>query len=136
MKHCYSRCSTPAYTQSENGPPFRAELTEKFIAAGYTIHVFSTPEHPRTNGLVERQNRTLINLLRIHETRHVFDWDQYLNEAVGVYNGTVHASTGFTPFQLLTGQEKQTPLGYYFPEYVHKKFRTKQDYISDTLKRQ
>ena len=59
-KKWFARYGTPAYIQSDNGPQFAARLTQLFVQAGYIIQVFSTPEHPRTNGLVERQNRTLL----------------------------------------------------------------------------
>ena len=127
---------TPAYIQSDNGPQFAARLTQLFVQAGYIIQVFSTPEHPRTNGLVERQNRTLLNMLKVYQSSYVFEWDQHLEEVVGIYNSTVHATTGVTPYKLLTGREKPTPLGYFFPEFLPKKFRSDQDYIDRTLKRQ
>ena len=65
IQRWFSRYGTPAYIQSDNGTQFTAELTRCFIEAGYSLQVFSTPEHPRTNGLVERQNRTLLNLLKV-----------------------------------------------------------------------
>ena len=136
IQRWFSRYGTPAYVQSDNGTQFTAELTRCFIEAGYSLQVFSTPEHPRTNGLVERQNRTLLNLLKVFHSRHIVDWDEMLDEVTGVYNATVHASTGVTPYQILTGREKTTPLGYYFPEFLQKKFRSKQDYVNDTLRRQ
>ena len=66
----------------------------------------------------------------------MYNWDDYLNEVVGVYNETVHASTGVTPYQLLTGHEKSTPLGFYFPEFLPRKFRNEHDYVNETIQRQ
>ena len=109
-----------AYIQSDNGTQFTAALTWCFMRAGYSLQVFSTPEHPRTNGLVERQNRTLLNLLKVFHSRHIIDCGN-------VYNATVHASTGFTPYQILTvtGRENTTLPGYYFPAFFAKKILDK-----------
>ena len=97
LKKWFARYGTPAYIQSDNGPQFAARLTQLFVQAGYIIQVFSTPEHPRTNGLVERQNRTLLNMLKVYQSRYVSEWDQHLEEVVGIYNSMVHATTGVTP---------------------------------------
>ena len=136
LRKWFARHGTPAYVQCDNGPEFASKLTELFLQAGMVITVHSTPIHPGTNGSVERQNRTLKNLLKVFGSRYVYDWDIRLDEVLGIYNGTVHSTTGVTPYQLLTGKEKTTPLSYIFPEYLPEKFRTRQDYIQDTLQRQ
>ena len=61
--------------------------------------------HLQTNGLVERQNRTLANMLRVYCSRYMTDWDKYLAQVVGVYNSTQHSTTGISPFMMLTGRE-------------------------------
>ena len=38
----------------------------------------STTYHPQTNGLVERQNRTLVSMLRVYCSRFMDDWDRHL----------------------------------------------------------
>ena len=137
IQRWFSRYGTPAYIQSDNGTQFTAELTRCFIEAGYSLQVFSTPEHPRTNALVERQNRTPLNLLKVFHSRHIVDWDEMLDEVTGVYNATVQASTGVTPYQILTGKEKTTPLGYCISRNsCRRNFVPKQDYVNDTLRRQ
>ena len=66
----------------------------------------STTYHPQTNGLVERQNRTLVNMLRVYCSRYMTDWDKYLPQVVGAYNSTHHSTTGISPFMMLTGRER------------------------------
>ena len=51
----------------------------------------STTYHPQTNGLVKRQNRTLVNMLRVYCSRYMTDWDKYLPKVVEASNSTQHS---------------------------------------------
>ena len=42
----------------ENAPNLTAEVSNEFMKASQITQVTSTASHPRTQGLVERQNRT------------------------------------------------------------------------------
>ena len=52
----------------------------------HTAQAHSTTSHPQTNGLVERQNGTLVNMLRVYCSTYVTDWDKYLRQVLGAYN--------------------------------------------------
>ena len=84
--------------QSDNDPNLTAEVSNEFMKASQFTKVTSTAGHPRTHGLVERQNRTLLILLRVFCSRRMRDWDQHLDEVLGAYNSTRHATTGLTPY--------------------------------------
>ena len=78
-------------------------MTQEFLASAKALQVFSNPFKLRCNGLVERQNRTLAHMLKVFCSRHMDDWDKFLPQVVGAYNGTRHATTGVSPHMLLTG---------------------------------
>ena len=59
----FARHGTPARMQSDNATNFTAEIAQELMKASQVTKVTSTPAHPRGNGLVERQNRTLLPLL-------------------------------------------------------------------------
>ena len=61
----FVRHGTPARTQSDNATKFTAAIAQKLIKASQVTKVTSIPAHPRGNGFVERQNRTLLTLLRV-----------------------------------------------------------------------
>ena len=63
----------------------------------------SSSFHPETDGSSERTNRTIIQSLRFHVERNQKGWARALPLVRFNYLNTVNASTGFTPFQLLTG---------------------------------
>ena len=53
----------------------------------------TTPYHPQCNGMVERFNQTLLDMLSTKVGNHQADWQQH-----------IHSSTGFTPFYLMFGR--------------------------------
>ena len=83
--------------QSDIAPNLTAEVSNEFMKASQVTKVTSTAGHPRAQGLVERQNRTLLTLLRVFCSRRMPDWDRHLDEVLGAFNSTRHATTGFSP---------------------------------------
>ena len=63
----------------------------------------STAFHPQTDGQTERQNQVLEHYLRCYANHKQDNWVRYLPMAEFVYNNSVHASTGMTPFYALYG---------------------------------
>ena len=122
--------------QSDNAPNLTAEVSNEFLKAAHVTKVTSTAGHPRTQGLVERQNRTLLTLLRVFCSRRMRDWDQCLDEVMGAYNSTRHATTGFSPYMLTRGVEKASPLTFLYPEFAAKSFDTHEAYVDHVLARQ
>ena len=88
--------------QSDNGKAFVGDLTKELMKKSHIAQTHSTTYHPQTKGLVERQNRTLVNMLRVYCSRYMTDWDKYLPQVVGAYNSTQHSTTGISPFMMLT----------------------------------
>ena len=78
---------------------------------------------------MERQNRTLLTMLRVFCSRRMRDWDQHLDDVLGAYNYTRHASTGLSPYMLTRGTEKAIPLRYLYPEFARQSFETHEAYI-------
>ena len=54
------------------------------------------------NGLVERMNRTLLNLLRTYTEGHG-DWEEHLQLLLFAYRTTKHSSTELSPHEVLFG---------------------------------
>ena len=122
--------------QLDNAPNLTAEVSNEFMKASQVTKVTSTAGHPRTQGLVERQNPTLLTLLRVFCSRRMRDWDRHLDEVLGAYNSTRHATTGFSPYMLTRGTEKAIPLTYLYPEFATQPFPTHDAYVDHVLARQ
>ena len=130
-----ARHGCPITFQSDNGKAFVGDLTKELMKRSQVAQAHSTTYHPQTNGLVERQNCTLVSMLRVYCSRYMDDWDKHLPQVMGAYNSTEHSTTGISPHMMLTGHEKALPLTFFYPEYEGK--RTKpQTYVRDVIRRQ
>ena len=94
--------------QSDNAPNLTAEVSKEFMRASQVIKVTSTAGDPMSQGLVERQNRTLLMLLRVFCLRRRRDWDLHLDEVMGAYHSTRHATTGSSPYMLTSRKKGDT----------------------------
>ena len=108
------RHGVPKIILSDNGKNFTSEvvriLCEKFLIK----HIFSSPYHPQTNGMVERLNRTLCNSLA-KVTENIEDWDLNISAVLFAYRTKRHATTGYTPFHLVYGRQAILPIETVIP---------------------
>ena len=81
------------------------ELMQKFEIK----HLFSTPYHPQTNGLVERFNRTLCeSLAKLGQGSD--DWDLFIAPTLFAYRTSKNATTKMKPFYLVYGRTANLPI--------------------------
>ena len=75
--------------------------------------------HPQTDGMVERLNRTLKQMLSKIVSKGGRDWDDQLGAVLFAYRTAPHTSTGMTPFSLVYGRDPRVPtsLNFYQPAY-------------------
>ncbi|XP_063960215.1 uncharacterized protein LOC135155237 [Lytechinus pictus] len=76
-----------------------------------------TPYNPKSNGLVERFNRTLLNTVAsmMDSESHQRDWDKYIPFATAAYRSSPQESTGETPNMLMLGREVTLPIDLVMP---------------------
>lgn len=102
----------PESILSDRDPRFTANFWRAFWQQLGTTLTMSTAYHPQTDGQTERANRTLEEVLRAYVNFKQDDWDERLSAVELAVNNSVHASTGFTPFHLNSGQEVLMPLDH------------------------
>lgn len=61
----------------------------------------SAPYQPKTIGVVERVNETLVGIIKKLAEKCTSSWDQHLSTAIMAYQFTVYSQTGFSPFKTL-----------------------------------
>jgi len=90
---------------SDQGSNFESKLIQELCELYSITKVRSSPYHPQGNGAVERENRSIKAMLRCYTLDDQSDWDKYLPQIIHARNTTKHASTGFSPHQMLYGKK-------------------------------
>ena len=65
--------------------------------------------HPQSDGLVERFNRTVLDMLSMAVQQDEHGWDLLLQPVMLAYRTSVQETTGTTPFSLMFGREPRLP---------------------------
>ena len=99
------RYGFPLFLHSDQGKEFDNAMIHKLSELLGTVKTKTTPYHPRSDGLVERFNRTLLAMLAMFVSQEHDNWDDLLPFMMLAYNTTVHTSTGYTPYRLVFGDE-------------------------------
>ena len=110
----FLRYSVPEQLHSDQGRQFESELVREVCKLLNIRKTRTTPYHPQCDGLVERFNRTLLDMLATCSKDHPFDWEQHIRKACIAYNTSVNQSTGFTPFYLMFGRQARLPVDIMF----------------------
>src|SRR6266498_1817700 len=98
------RHGCPRKIISDRGTHFNNQVIENLLERFKIRHNLSTPYHPKTNGLVERFNKTICeSLAKLNEERE--NWDEYISLTLFAYRTKINKSTQFTPFHLTYGRE-------------------------------
>ena len=74
----------------------------------------TTPYNPHCDGMVERLNRTAINMLKAIPESQKKMWKNHLPKLAFAYNSCVQKTTGFSPFFLMFGRESKLPVDTMF----------------------
>ena len=93
----------PQIILSDQGTEFCNKIVDSMLNAIGIEHSVTSGYNPRTNGMTERFNRTLIESLRKHAEMDVENWDKWIPYVVLSYNTRVHSVTGYSPYELLFG---------------------------------
>ena len=106
----FSRYGPPTIIHSDQGTNFESNLMQEVCSLRGIHKSRTTAYHPKCDGQVERQNRTLQEILAAVVSEHKDGWDSWVSVAVYVYNTSCHESTGFSPYKLIFGRSPRTNL--------------------------
>ena len=105
----FSRLGCPKLVLSDQGTQFMSSvMTEVFRLLGIKS-IRTSPYHAQSNGMCERLNGTLKQMLRRVAAESPKNWDRYVPAILWSYREVVQESTGFSPFQLLYGRSPRGP---------------------------
>ena len=97
---------------NDKGTNFEAELFKDLCDIAATEKVRTTSYHPQGNGLCDRFNSTLLNMLGTLTPEQNVDWKAHLLTMCNAYNSTGHSTTGFRPYFLMFGRHPRLPIDF------------------------
>ncbi len=102
------RQSHPKRLVSDQGLAFSSKEFDARMTEWRIDHIPATPEHPQTNGLVERLNRTATLAIAAYLNTSHTDWDVKLQGAALAVNTARQSTTEITPFEMVYGRRPVT----------------------------
>ena len=90
---------------TDQGSQFTSELFLSLCRIIGIKKVFTTPYHPQTDGVVERNNRTLVKMLAMYVSTDQQNWDQLMSMLTYTHNTARHSTTEETPYMMMFGRE-------------------------------
>ena len=104
----FCRFSIPEQLHSDQERQFESLLMKEICDLLKIKKTRTTPYHPQCDGLVERLNRTLLDMLATTTQ------EDQIRKVCMSYNTSVHSSTGFTPFYLMFGRQAKLPIDWMY----------------------
>ena len=106
----------PDIVHSDQGRNFESTVFHQTLKAFGVEKSRTVAYHPEGDGMVERFNRSLLQLLRTYVEKEE-EWESHLPLALYAYRTAIHSSTGVSPFMLMYGREPSSgvlvqPSGY------------------------
>lgn len=110
LMEIFSRVGIPSEILHDQGSNFMSSVMESFNQMLQIKSIHTSPYHAQCNGLCERFNGTLKQMLKKVSTNDPKNWDRFLCPILFAFREVPQASTGFSPFELLFGYEVRGPL--------------------------
>lgn len=111
------RFGVPKEVRSDRGTHFVNKKVDDLMVELGIKHILGSSSHHQSQGLAERANRTIQEMLTAYVADNRKLWVQMLPKVLFAYNTSKQCSLKYTPFFLLHGFEATTPLDLkIFPE--------------------
>ena len=122
---------------SDHGRNFECYILAQTLQ---TFESRTTAYHPQGDGMVERFNHSLLQLLRMYVETQA-EWVRHLPLVLYAYRTSVHSSTGSSPFLLMHGRNhSQAPLtcppafnAQSYPAHLQAKLTELCDFVESNL---
>lgn len=104
LVHFFTFFGIPKQIVADCGGEFKNDVIKELLKTHKIDIHFTTPHHHESNSPVERFHSTLTEHLRLlKEQDKDADIISLMPYALIAYNNTIHSSTGFTPYELISG---------------------------------
>ena len=116
----------PQRLHCDNAPEFRGHVLKELKEMLGVRGTFTTPYRPQSNGLAERSNQTIENIIKCMIMSDREKWDTVLPYALMSYRATPNTSTGMSPNMLVYGRECYMPVDIIFGHTGERIFKRKE----------
>ena len=99
----------PLSIRTDNGPQFVSGEFKDYMEERGIRHIKGIPYYPEANGEVERQNRSILKVVRAARAGGK-NWKGEMKDFLLAYRSTPHSVTGVSPAELLNGRQMRTKL--------------------------
>ena len=110
VEQVVSRFGIPYFIHSDQGRQFESKLFSEMCKLLQITKTRTTLYHPKSDGMVERFNKTLTAMLSAFVNDNHTNWDEQLQYVLMAYRSTEHETTGLTPNMCMLGRETTSPL--------------------------
>ena len=128
---CYG---LPDIIHSDQGRNFESSILMQTLEAFGVAKSRTTAYHAQGDGMVERFNQSLLQMLRAYAQDQA-DGERHLPLVLYAYRTAVHTSTGVSPFELMYGRSPQKspfpPCTAYDPSSYQSQLRAKMAQLRD-----
>ena len=104
------RFGVPRQIHSDQGREFESLLISHLCQLLHIKKTRTTPYNPKSDGMVERANRTVKQMLSVLVNEAQDNWDDHLPYIMMAYRASVHESTKCTPNLLMLNRETNLPV--------------------------
>jgi len=105
----FSRFGLPRQLHTDQGRNFESQLVTELCNITGVYKTRTTAFHPRSDGLTERANRTILAMLRAAAYKDTKQWPGKLPAVLAAYRMTIHSTTGVSPNRAMLGREVLLP---------------------------
>ena len=127
----------PMAIHSDQGRSFESEIFQEMCTILGIEKTRTTPYRPQSDGMIERANRTIADMLTAFVSKNQKDWDDLIPILMLAYRSSVHESTGISPNEMVFGRTIALPsdlvLGRVEPETENTNSSKFADSLADKL---
>ena len=106
----FSRYGVSLDIHSDQGSNYQSKLFREMCRLLEINQTRTSSYHPSGNGMSERFNQCLYDMITTYIDDNQTNWDEDLALVTSAYRSSVHSSTGYSPNYLMFGREVTLPI--------------------------